>query len=224
MGVLSFLAEKPWLPTPPGDEQTLPEAMPAAKIALRFLLVAITVLFALFFVTFITRSQYQDFRALSGEPWQPFTDSWRLWVNTVVLAIASVAMHRAVVALRRGHQRAARNSLVISGVAAVGFLLLQVTVWQFLWRLGYGVSDNPANSYYYLLTGLHGVHLLGGLYVLVAVFIRQGQGRTLTEKAVAIQACATYWHYLLGLWLVLFFMLTRTPESYAFIAALCGLD
>lgn len=224
MSVFSFLTEKPWLPTQPGGEEQLPPALPAEKIALRFLLVVITVLFALFFVTFITRSQYQDFRALAGEPWQPFTDSWRLWINTAVLALASVAMYRAVLALGRGKSAVARNSLLVGGIAALGFLLLQVSVWQFLSRLGYGVSDNPANSYYYVLTGLHAVHLAGGLYVLARVLVRLGQGRSLQSQAVVIRACATYWHYLFGLWLVLFFMLTRTPESYAFIAALCGLD
>lgn len=224
MSVFSFLTEKPWLPTQPGGEEHLPPALPAEKIALRFLLVVITVLFALFFVTFITRSQYQDFRALAGEPWQPFTDSWRLWINTAVLALASVAMYRAVLALGRGKSAVARNSLLVGVIAALGFLLLQVSVWQFLSRLGYGVSDNPANSYYYVLTGLHVVHLAGGLYVLARVLVRLGQGRSLQSQAVVIRACATYWHYLFGLWLVLFFMLTRTPESYAFIAALCGLD
>lgn len=224
MSVFSFLTEKPWLPTQPGGEEHLPPALPAEKIALRFLLVVITVLFALFFVTFITRSQYQDFRALAGEPWQPFTDSWRLWINTAVLALASVAMYRAVLALGRGKSAVARNSLLVGVIAALGFLLLQVSVWQFLSRLGYGVSDNPANSYYYVLTGLHAVHLAGGLYVLARVLVRLGQGRSLQSQAVVIRACATYWHYLFGLWLVLFFMLTRTPESYAFIAALCGLD
>lgn len=224
MSVFSFLTEKPWLPTLPGGEEHLPPALPAEKIALRFLLVVITVLFALFFVTFITRSQYQDFRALAGEPWQPFTDSWRLWINTAVLALASVAMYRAVLALGRGKSAVARNSLLVGVIAALGFLLLQVSVWQFLSRLGYGVSDNPANSYYYVLTGLHAVHLAGGLYVLARVLVRLGQGRSLQSQAVVIRACATYWHYLFGLWLVLFFMLTRTPESYAFIAALCGLD
>lgn len=224
MSVFSFLTEKPWLPTQPGGEEHLPPALPAEKIALRFLLVVITVLFALFFVTFITRSQYQDFRALAGEPWQPFTDSWRLWINTAVLALASVATYRAVLALGRGKSAVARNSLFVGVIAALGFLLLQVSVWQFLSRLGYGVSDNPANSYYYVLTGLHAVHLAGGLYVLARVLVRLGQGRSLQSQAVVIRACATYWHYLFGLWLVLFFMLTRTPESYAFIAALCGLD
>lgn len=222
---LGFLTDKPWLPQPAGSAPELhgPARMPAPKIALMALLGIISVFFLLIFVTFITRSQYEDFQALAGEPWQPFTDTGRLWINTAVLLAASVFMNRAVRALHRARPQAMLGWLAGGALAAVAFLILQVSVWQFLMRLGYGVSANAANSYFYMLTGLHGLHLVGGLVALGRVFARLRADRTRRDVATAIEGCALYWHYLFVLWLVLFFLLTRTPDTYAFIAAACGL-
>ena len=220
-----FLSDKPWLPIPAGSapELTGPAQVPAPKIALGALLGIISVFFLLIFVTFITRSQYEDFQALAGEPWQPFSDTWRLWINTAVLLAASVFMHRAVRKMRQNPAEAPLGWLAGGALAAVLFLILQVSVWQFLMRLGYGVSANPANSYFYMLTGLHGLHLIGGLVALGRVFLQLGSDRSRRDITTAIEGCALYWHYLFILWLVLFFLLTRTPDTYAFIAAACGL-
>lgn len=222
---IGFLFEKPWLPQPQGSPSA-PEThleAPAVKIALGFLLVVISVFFILFFVTFIERSQYEDFRALAGEPWQPFTDSWRLWVNTAVLLVASLAMHLAVRSVRGEQATRLLGALSVGACAALLFLVLQASVWQFLARLGYGLGENSANSYYFILTGLHALHLAGGLVALGRVFIGFFRGRPIAELKTTIESCAIYWHYLFLLWLVLFFLLTRTPEAYATIAALCGL-
>jgi len=220
-----FLSDKPWLPIPAGSapELTGPAQVPAPKIALGALLGVISVFFLLIFVTFITRSQYEDFQALAGEPWQPFSDTWRLWINTAVLLAASVFMHRGGQKMRQNPAQAPMGWLAGGALAAILFLILQVSVWQFLIRLGYGVSANAANSYFYMLTGLHGLHLIGGLVALGRVFIQLGGDRSRRELTTAIEGCAVYWHYLFVLWLVLFFMLTRTPDTYAFIAAACGL-
>lgn len=220
MSWLQIFTDKPWLPDPAGTVPHTESSVAPTLIALRVLLVAITILFMLFFVTFIERSQFHDFRALAGEPWQPFSDSPRLWLNTAALLLASVAMQGALSASRHGKTAAALWQLAAGGLFAIVFVLLQISVWQFLGRLGYPLTANPANSYFYILTGLHALHLAGGLVALGLVYRRLLAGR---DQQVAIRACAVYWHYLFALWLVLFFMLTRTPETYAIIAAFCGL-
>jgi len=225
MSWFGILSEKPWLPEAHGTAAQWGRTAytPAVKISLRFLLGIISVFFMLFFVTFISRSQYDDFLALAGEPWQPFTHSWRLWINSGVLVLASVAMQNAVYALRRDQSLRLLCSLAAGALLAMLFIILQMSVWQFLQAMGYGVAANPANSYFYILTGLHALHLLGGLVALGRVVNSLRRDSDLQNRHAAIEACALYWHYLLGLWLVLFFMLTRTPETYALIAAACGL-
>ncbi len=217
MAWTQIFTDKPWLPEPAGEVPLTDTGRPPGLIALRMLLGAITILFMLFFVTFIERSQFQDFHALAGEPWQPFTDSLRLWINTGVLLLASVTLHGAA---KTTNRNLAVGLLGGSAFFALLFVLLQVSVWQFLLNLGYSLSANPANSYFYMLTGVHALHIVGGLVALGWVCQRLLAG---ADTEVALRACATYWHYLFVLWLVLFFMLTRTPETYAMIAAFCGL-
>ena len=95
MKVLRILRDKPWLHEPSAAiaaQYAGPDTAAAARIALRFIMAIVSVLFFLFIITFLSRSQYPDFEALAGAPWQPFTDPSRLWFNTALLACASLAM------------------------------------------------------------------------------------------------------------------------------------
>ena len=88
---------------------------------------------------------------------------------------------------------------------------------------GYFIASNPANSFFYLLTGLHGLHLLGGLIawsIIVAKFLHRVP---LAQLSASVELCTLYWHYLLGLWFVLFALLASTPQTYEAIARFCGL-
>ena len=116
----SALTEKPWLAMPEGQLiYDRSGGTPAAQIALRFLLVVISIAFLLIFVTFLTRSQYPDFQALAGEPWLPFNQSPRLWATTVVLVAASAAMQWAWRSVRMN-----RSDGVILGISVGAFLAL----------------------------------------------------------------------------------------------------
>jgi cytochrome c oxidase subunit 3 len=223
MNPFKALAEKPWLAQPVGVPQAL-DADPGAagRIALRFFIAVVSVLFFLFTITFLARSQYPDFQALAGQPWQPFTDPSRLWFNTALLAFSSLAMHFAVSAARKEHMNSAISAVTAAAFFAVLFLLAQLNLWQQLQSMGFYVSSNPANSYFYLLTAVHGLHLIGGLLALSNVVFRvwyDGELRTLSGP---LKLCATYWHFLLAIWLFLFALLTSTPDTINALAALCG--
>ena len=92
MNPFKVLGEKSWLPEPAGVTPVFDaEQGIAGKVALRFFIAVVTVLFFLFTITFLARSQYPDFQALAGQPWQPFTDPSRLWFNTTLLALSSLS-------------------------------------------------------------------------------------------------------------------------------------
>jgi cytochrome c oxidase subunit 3 len=211
MSIFSTLREKPWIqhPLPAGGsvDEEVADPQAAARLALRFVLAIVGVLFFLFIITFLSRSQYPDFEALSGAPWQPFTDASRLWFNTGVLAVASLAM---------------QISLSAAVFFTIGFLLAQYELWLHLQSMGFYMNSNPANSYFYLLTAVHGLHLVGGLLVLAHVVFRIWYDEELATLAGPLQLCAVYWHFLFGVWLVLFALLTSTPETINALAALCG--
>ena len=118
------------------------------------------------------------------------------------------------------------NAAVVGVSAAVlftfGFLVAQYELWQHLQSLGFYLGNNPANSYFYLLTAVHGLHLLGGLLVLAYVVFRVWYDDELATLSGPLQLCTTYWHFLFGVWLVLFALLTSRPETINALAALCG--
>ena len=89
-----------------------------------------------------------------------------LWLNTGVLILSSVALQWAQVAARRGQMDGVRAGLLAGGVSALTFLVGQLLAWQQLVAAGYFLAANPANAFFYLITGVHGLHLLGGLVAL----------------------------------------------------------
>jgi cytochrome c oxidase subunit 3 len=226
MNFLRELLDKPWLhPTPAvsGARINGPDVNAAKRTMLWFILGIVGVIFFLFIITFLSRSQYPDFEALAGEPWQPFTDPTRLWFNTALLACASLAMQSAV-----GGTRARKLNVTVAGISAavfftVLFLVAQFDLWLHLQAMGYYLTGNPANSYFYMLTAVHGAHLIGGLVVLANVIFRVWYDNEPESLAAPLQLCTTYWHFLLGVWLVLFALLTSTPETINKLAAMCGL-
>ncbi|WP_111641778.1 cytochrome c oxidase subunit 3 [Marinimicrobium alkaliphilum] len=225
MSLIAKLTEKSWEPAHTGVMHAGPgQPQTSKKIALGIFMVIISVLFTLFFLTFITHSQYPGFQALAAEPWSPFYNTGRLWMNTALLVGASVAIHAALISARRGAQGPTLIALVITLFFSAQFVIAQIWLWRHLTGMGYGFTTNPANSYFYLLSAIHALHLLGGVAVLVRATWLNWQGTALARSAQSIKLCASYWHYLLALWLVLFALMTASPETYNTIAALCGLE
>ena len=68
-------------------------------------------------------------------------------------------------------------------------------------------SFNTSSSYLYVLTGVHIAHLIGGLLALLVVLINALRMKYSSDDSVGLEICATYWHFLDGLWVYLFFFL-----------------
>ena len=87
-----------------------------------------------------------------------------LWLNTALLVLSSVAMQWTRAAARRGRRDGVRDRPRRRGRRSTFcFLAGQLLGWQQLNAAGYFAAGNPANAFFYLLTALHGLHLLGGL-------------------------------------------------------------
>ncbi|WP_137823272.1 cytochrome c oxidase subunit 3 [Pseudomonas sp. D(2018)] len=205
-----------------GPEAPIQDPERTAKVGLWVFLGVVTALFLLFLLAFIARSQVSDWRPLT-DPLAPLAHPWMLWVNTALLALGSACLQWANGAMRRDQMGTSTLAFLLGGAFAMAFLAGQLWVWQQFAAWGYAVSGNPANSFFYLLTGLHGLHLAGGLVVWAVVAQRMLRHGPMKRMRTGMELCAFYWHYLLGLWLVLFALLTSTPETYQAIAAFCGL-
>jgi len=224
MSLFSTLGEKPWLaqtgeiPVISAAEQNILKG----KTALKFFLAVVGVIFFLFTVTFLARTQFPDFMALSGEPWQPFTNPVQLWYNTIALLLGGIALQWAKLSAKADQLNRALAGIIIGIFFSLVFLIGQLLVWNQLYDLGYVLTSNPANSYFYLFTAVHGLHILGGLAALSNVTFQFIRKNSLTKLSSGISLCTTYWHFLFVVWLLLFGLLTSSPDTYKTIAQLCG--
>ena len=190
--------------------------------ALKFFLAVVTVIFFLFTITFLQRTQSFDFQALSGEPWLPFSNAELLWQNTGYLVLASISIVLAKIFAEQQRIYFIIFSLAATTLFTLLFISGQWQVWQQLNQAGFNISANPANSYYFLLTGVHGVHIVGGVLVLLRCIWDFGTGLPCQVLATRLKSCALYWHYLFFLWLFLFFLLTSSADTFKTIALICG--
>ncbi|MBT3619154.1 MAG: cytochrome C oxidase subunit III [Porticoccaceae bacterium] len=200
----------------------------SAKTGLHLLMAAISSMFLLFLLSYILRSQVSDWEALS-EPWQPLAQTGQLWINTSLLLVASIAFEMARRNIDRFEQGNTRELLWLAGLSSFGFLIGQLVFWQYLTDRGYLASSNPANAFFFLLTGLHGLHLVGGMFAWMVATYRlrvvgqNGDNRSVSLAKLSIELCTTYWHFLLVIWMLLFALLSSSPSTYAAIAEFCGI-
>ncbi len=177
-----------------------------------FMAVAST-LFALFIAAYAMR--------MAGSDWSSIALPWQLGLSTALLAAGSVAMQVAAHAARGAAWLPARGWLLAGGACAAGFLGVQLWAWQALLEAQVGVAGNPAASFFYLLTAMHGLHVMGGL--IAWSFAARAVAMLLDDPARAalgIVLCARYWHFLLGVWLAL--LATLAFVTPAFVAWICG--
>jgi len=143
--------------------------------------------------------------------WQPLSMPRVLWLNTAVLILSSALMQWARVAVRRGQLERTRIALIAAGVLTWAFLGGQLVAWHQLQASGYFVATGPASAFFYLLTAVHGLHLLGGLIVWGRTVVRMGRpGVEVIDLRLSVELCTVYWHYLLLVWLVLFAVMLST--------------
>jgi cytochrome c oxidase subunit 3 len=158
----------------------------------------VTMLFVGFTSAYILRRASAD--------WQPLAAPGVLWLNTLVLAASSFSLEAARRRLRGWDLSSATRWM--AGTAALGLVFLagQWRGWQALRAQGVFLSSNPHSSFFYLLTGVHAVHLVGGLGwgLLTVVRLRR---MSFTPGEDGLRLFATFWHFLGALWLYLLFLL-----------------
>jgi cytochrome c oxidase subunit 3 len=103
-----------------------------------------------------------------------------------------------------GRRELSRAALLGAGALSIGFLAGQVAAWQAIGPTLYYVQGSPAIAFFYVLSIVHGLHLAGGLYVLGRTAHRFAGGAELVDLRQSLSLCATYWHFLLLVWLAVF--------------------
>ena len=199
--IFQLLTQKPWDPAQAKidnmhDGETL--NLSKGKLGLRYLMVVSSIFFSLFIVTYADRLVFAD--------WQQMPEPLLLWFNTLILLISSAVFIGTQFAAKNNQFEKVKQKLLIIGYLALAFLLGQLLVWLQLINLGYYVSTNPANAYFYVFTALHGLHLIGGLiyWIMTIRKVWIPSDIVIAKTKHTVELCAIYWHFLLAVWVVLF--------------------
>ncbi|MCU1275072.1 MAG: cytochrome c oxidase, subunit [Bryobacterales bacterium] len=168
----------------------------ASITGLLVLLAASVMMFAAFTSAFFVR------RGLSND-WVDTPLPHILWLNTAVLLASSGAIELARRALRSGRRTAFNRYWTLATILGALFLGGQYMAWQQLNEAGIYLASNPSSSFFFLLTCVHAVHLLGGITALgyidvQALLLRLGPG-----KRTAVDVSAYFWHFLDAIWIYL---------------------
>lgn len=162
----------------------------------------VTMLFAAFSSAYIVRGAGTDWRAVALPS--------ILWLNTAVILVSSGALEVGRRQARGRHWSQARSWVLIALLLGVVFLIGQLAAWRALTAAGVLLPTTPYSSFFYLLTGLHGLHLTAGL-VLLAVAAWQATGARASGERRALRTVelgSILWHFLAGLWVYLLVLLT----------------
>jgi len=171
-----------------------------AQIGVWILLTAIIMLFAGLSSAYIV---------LRGVPaWQNIQLPALLWPNTLILLLSSLAIDISRRALHRDDRQAMKGWLAIGSALGMTFLAGQVAAWRQLENAGVYVPSTLQSGFFYILTGLHGLHLFGGVIALCIVLLKAFNDRLTASNDEPLKLCALYWHVMDGLWIYLFLLMS----------------
>lgn len=193
-------------PAPPGghgDGSSEPGAssFPISKgqIGLWILLTAVIMLFAGLSSAYIV---------LRGVPtWQGIELPSLLWPNTAILFLSSIAIDISRRAIRRNDIQSMKRWLALGGILGVAFLVGQLAAWRQLVNAGVYVPSTLQSGFFYILTGLHGLHLFGGVVAIGYVMVQALKERLTALNYEPLKLCALFWHVMDALWIYLFVLL-----------------
>ena len=171
-----------------------------AQLALWFFLATVVMLFAAFSSAYLIRRASAD--------WLPVALPGILWATTAVLALSSVTLE---LGRRASAHRAAVRWVMATALLGATFVAGQLFAWRQLAATGVYLPTNPHSSFFYILTGLHALHLAGGVWFVAWVVLRLTRqdhaGSALADRRRYLGLCATYWHFLGAVWVYLFAVL-----------------
>ncbi len=135
--------------------------------------------------------------------WEEVETPNAFWYSTAAILLSSLTIQ---MALRAFKQRAMRQYRLLIGITlllGIGFVILQWIGFNWLWDHGVQLKGAGAGQFLYIIAGLHGLHVLGGIIALTVIFLKAYFGNTKNYNAVPIEVAGTYWHFVDVLWIYL---------------------
>jgi cytochrome c oxidase subunit 3 len=142
--------------------------------------------------------------------WRPLQEPGILVANTAVLILSSIVLQWAKACAETDRIKEVRQGFLAAGLLICVFLAGQLYAWSEIRHTGVFLERNPSTSFFYLVTLIHGLHLVGGLVAWVRASLRIRRGVAIAQVRMSIEMCAVYWHFLLAVWLVFYGLMLST--------------
>ncbi len=188
----------------PIQQNNEPEyAINPKKFVLWLLIVASVMLFAGFTSAYIVRQ---------GEGnWRVFSLPSLFTVNTIVIAVSSIFMQWAYMAAKKDELSQIKIALGITLALGIAFAVMQWLAYGEMVRDNVFLTGNPSESFVYIISFTHLLHIVGGIIFVLITFVKSLQMNVHKKNLLTISLCNTYWHFIGFLWIYLyvFFQLNR---------------
>ena len=183
-----------------GGSEAFP--IPTGQVGLWLFLAAGSILFSAMVSAYIVRIGFPG--------WHAQAIPVVMWVNTALLILASIMLERSRRSAASETSSNPRGEFLAGGLLGILFIIGQVIAWQQLHAGEHFVQASPATGFFYLITGLHGLHLVGGLVAWAIVASKLWRSDSPAEHQLGMKLCTIYWHFLLIVWMVMFALMQIT--------------
>jgi cytochrome c oxidase subunit 3 len=139
--------------------------------------------------------------------WLEFTLPPVFWYSTAIILLSSLTVHLAEKSFKSRDMARYRILITITAALGVAFVVLQFFGFKYLSDRGVqiiGSGSNPAGSFLGVITGVHMLHVLGGVVALSIMFAKAFSSRKKNYSSISIELASTYWHFVDALWIYLF--------------------
>ena len=202
-----------------GDFRSREQRMRRYRIGMMLCIISVTAIFVLLTLVYVFRmgkGRYDEDAHRWIHDWVPLHIPYlQLWLNSLLLLLSSTTLELARRSMARKEEFAAMGIvpprmkrdipwLGITVLLGCFFLAGQILVWNSLRHQGVFLDSSPSRSLFYILTGTHAVHLVGGLLVLLYAVAGRLMAIRFESQRIAVEVTGWYWHYLAFLWFGIF--------------------
>ncbi len=139
--------------------------------------------------------------------WVQFDLPILFWITTLIIILSSATMHWAYLSAKKSDYKSQRIALWITLILGTLFLIGQYLAWVQLTDIGIYLTGNPSGSFLYIISGLHGLHILAGLGLIATSLIVAYKNIGQVKNLFRVEICAIFWHFVDILWIYLFVFL-----------------
>ncbi len=170
----------------------------AQKFALYISFASIVMMFIAFTSAYIVKQ--------AAGNWLEFAIPNMFYISTVVILLSSITLHSSYKSFLAGKEGMYKTLLIVSFILGIAFLILQYYGWQDMFAVGVDLKGNVSGSFVYLITGVHALHIVGGIAAIIVAIVHAFTLRfRVTEKRkLRFELTLHYWHFVDFLWLYLF--------------------